>query len=113
MPLKKPDATKSSTSGMRADSWQGSVLDLYPELMEFLSLAMWEDGSPRQVGLLQLSTGQGRWQGKLKDPDSKRYCFATGETLEQLLGALNAIAKTGEGDWRADEWAARSNGHKR
>jgi hypothetical protein len=113
MALQKPKAPASSTSGMPAASWQGSSLEIYAELMEFLSSTLLQDGSKRPTGTLQISTGQGRWQGKLKDPGSKVYCFVTAETLEGLLTALNTVCETGEADWRVDEQPKGWNGAKK
>ena len=92
---------------MPACSWEGSALASVPSLMEFLSSTLYEDGSSRLTGTLQISTGSGRWQGKLRDLAEKRYCFVTAETLDNLLLALEEVCQTGEGDWRADEWPGK------
>lgn len=107
MPLAKPKTSGASTSGMPAASWQGSPLSCVPELMEFLSSTSGEGGSMRATGTLQISTGSGRWQGKLRDLQEKLYCFVTAETLESLLMSLNEVCSTGEADWRRDEWPGK------
>lgn len=112
MPLKKPNVGASERSGVRAASWQSSPLAALPSLMEFCSLTLLEDGSKRPVGTLQISTSQGRWQLKLKDPGSNVYCFVTGETLEDALLAAEEVCATGEGDWRADTWQGKKPGGK-
>jgi hypothetical protein len=112
MPLKKPVVTALSKFGMPASSWDGSSLALYKELMEFLSSTSMEDGSKRVPGTLLISTGAGRWQGKLKDPGARVYCFVTAETMEGLLEALQRVCETGEADWRADEQVNAWKGKK-
>jgi len=112
MPLKAPKTSGASTSGMPASSWQGSPLASLPELMEFLSSTVLEEGAKRLTGTLQISTGQGRWQGKLRDLQAKVYCFVTSETLEGLLLSLNEVCSTGEADWRADEWPGGKGARK-
>jgi hypothetical protein len=108
MGLKKPAANGHAKSGMPADSWAGSCLEIYATLMEFLSLSSWPDGSARVTGTLQISTGQGRWQGKLKDNENKRYCYLTGSTMEQLLTALEDALDQETADWRPDsDWPGK------
>lgn len=112
MPLKKPTAGGSSTLGMPAESWQGCSLERHPHLLEFLASGSWADGSKRCPGILQLCTSQGRWQGKLRCQDSRRYCFITANALEDLLQSMNEVCETGEGDWRADEWTGKRGAGK-
>jgi hypothetical protein len=80
--------------------------------MEFLCSTSYEDGSKRSTGSLQISTGQGRFQGKLRDLQEKRYCFVTSETMDGLLIALESVCSTGEGDWRADDWVGKNGAKK-
>lgn len=97
---------------MPVTSWESSELAIYASLMEFLSSTSWEDGSHRLTGTLQISTGAGRWQGKIRDLDAKRYCFVTAESLSSLLEALDRVCETGQADWRADEWPGKKESKK-
>lgn len=112
MPLKRPVTSSGSTLGMVEASWSRSALAAYPSLMEFCASSIWPDGSKRVPGTLQISTGGCRWQGKLKDLESKRYAFLTAESVDDLLAALDRACETGEADWRADEWTAKRSAAK-
>lgn len=103
MALSKPKTADSSRSGMPESSWAASCMAAHLDLMAFLSSTSLPDGSARRVGTLQISTGAGRWQVKLRDPDNCVYCFVTGATLQEALEAADRTCSTGEADWRRDE----------
>lgn len=107
MVLKKPTVTAGSKFGMPESSWADSCMAAHADLMAFLSSTLLADGSVRQCGVLQITTSQGRWQIKLKDPGSSVYCFLTGDSLAATLEAAEMVCSTGQADWRRDEWTGR------
>lgn len=110
--MKKPRLSGLTGLGMPAESWQGSSLANYVSLMEFLSSTSVEGVLRKATGTLQISTGQGRWQGKLRDLEDKVYAFVTADTLDGLLTSLEIVCETGEADWRRDEWSGKKPGQK-
>lgn len=79
---------------------EGDPLFTYPALHEFLTLAVWDDGSPRQTGTLLLCWGEGRWRAWLNDRDSQRSAWLSAAALADLLGAIEDGLVGSSLEWR-------------
>lgn len=75
----------------------------YANLTEFLSSLSGEGNSRREPGTLSVSSKDGKWTLRLKDPSSKVYCFVVCDSLDE--GMLTVEVGLGDGslDWRADK----------
>lgn len=71
-----------------------------PALWEYLTLAVWEDGSVRELSTLILMVEEGRWKACLSDKANDRTAWRTADTLAGLLEALEAGLAGGGLDWR-------------
>ena len=87
-----------------AGYWKG-----LPDLLAFMSVSSWPDGSSRLPGTLIVFAENGAWKACLSDKDASLVCFVTGRTLDELLERCEGIVAGEGGDWRP----ARSPGRKK
>jgi len=81
--------------------WIGKV----PGIAEYLSATRWEDGTPRQPSTLTLFIEDGRCKVALNDRTLSRSCYATGESFEACIKAIENHLQAADADWRA--WKGR------
>jgi len=93
--------------GQRPETWGWS--EDHPALWEFLTLTEHESGVPRATSTLTLFVDEGRLKAVLRDRDASQALFATGATVEALLGSLEAMLADPLADWRPD----RKQGNRR
>jgi len=79
-----------------------SLATRYPALVEFLTLAVWDDGGKRQLGSALVAWNDGRWRIWLHDRDASRSAWLSGETLTDVLGAADAGLEADSLEWRRD-----------
>jgi hypothetical protein len=82
---------------------KGSFWATLPDLVSFLSLCVWEDGSSRTPGTLMLMVEGGAWKCWLHDRDAGMGCFVTGQSPEACLKAADKAVGLDGGDWRPDK----------
>jgi len=83
----------------------------FPALSEYLTLDYWDDGTQRRTSTLLVFCEEGVWKGCLNDRENERSCWATAETHDELLKALNERLANGTSEWRrSDRPAARKSG---
>lgn len=73
----------------------------HPALWEYLTLDQWEDGSHRQTSTLSVFWGSNGLQAALNDREAGLVAFASGDSLDVLLAALEHGLQTDSLDWRA------------
>lgn len=86
----------------------GKVLAGFANLLEFLSMRTWPDGSLRLTGTITLSTEGSSWKATLKDRDSAGVAFVTADTPDSLLKALDKGIEAGTLEWRDDKFQGGS-----
>lgn len=101
--LTKPAQSGANGSGSQLANSQSTYLVLFSDLMAFLSCPSWGDGSRRELGTLSIAVTAGRWSGRLKDPNGKRYAYLTALTIDELLEGLEKGLATDTLDWREDK----------
>jgi len=104
----KPGAIVSPQPGNRTAEYPMAAS--HPALWEYLTLDAWEDGSPRQTSTLSVFWGTNGLQSALNDRDGGRVAFASGDSLEALLAALEHGLQSDSLDWRK---AYQGSGQKR
>ena len=72
----------------------------HPALWEYLTLDAWEDGSARQTSTLSVFWGTNGLQAALNDRDAGLVAFASGDSLDVLLQALEHGLQSDSLDWR-------------
>lgn len=74
-----------------------------PAILEFLTIAAWEDGTVRQVGTIMVLVDGLVWKAWVHDRDGRRSCFVSSRTPEDLLAAVEEVLANGGGEWRSDD----------
>lgn len=74
----------------------------YPNLYEYLATMTYEDGTPRKASSLTLFVADGQIKAVLKDPDNNRSIWSSGDTMEAMLLALDAMLESPDAVWRIE-----------
>lgn len=72
----------------------------YEGLMFFLTATADDDGRARATAMLITLAESGRWKLGLKDRQSNKSVWRSGETMQEALTSLNAALLDGTADWR-------------
>lgn len=78
------------------------VAQMFPGLVEMLSVVQWPEGDAREPGTLLLCSGDGRWRMWLNDKDNLQSCWVSGESITACLDALERGLQEGNLEWRSD-----------
>lgn len=81
------------------DSWLEGVA---PTLYQFLTLQGW-GGKQRKPGTIRIFAEEGKWKCCLNDNEAGRYAFVSADSLEKLLGAVEAGLGARGMDWRPNK----------
>lgn len=84
----------------------------YPNLGEFMTRELWEDGTPRRTGTLTVSCQDGAWKGCLTDRETLTKCWGSWDTLQELLDCLEEGLKDDDLPWRPDAWGRAREAEK-
>ncbi len=85
----------------------------YPALWEHLTCETYpEDGSPRKTSRLSVFLGAYGLQACLDDKEEGKVAFVSSDTLEGLLGALEAGLRENRLDWRVSFEGKKRNSRK-
>jgi len=103
MALKIPSHNGNGASVKRAASSSTEYLTVFGNLMEFLSSLSGTGSSTREPGTLLLTTKDGKWSLRLKDPSSKVYAFVVSDSLDEALAVVERGLGDGSLDWRPDK----------
>lgn len=85
----------------------------YPTLHEFLTLTQLSDGTTRTTSTMTLMIEGGLFKAVLNERDTNQGCWATGETITQLLAEMEERLSADHVDWRAQKWAQKDSGPSR
>jgi hypothetical protein len=83
------------------------ILEMYPDLTEFLTAVRWPDGTARETGTAMVFVEAGAWKVWLHDRDAHMGCFVSGHSLEGALAAAEGAVAGQSGDWRPDRKKGR------
>jgi len=87
--------------------------EAWPNLLEYLTVDKYPDGSKREVSSLVILADATGWRGCLSDKDNGRTLWRTATTVEGLLLALEeAAGLDDESQWRQSA-AAKWKGKKK
>ena len=100
--ISKPQTSGQSVLGELKPGAFGEWWDLFPAVCEFLSAVKWEDGSDRKTGTLNLFLQDGKLKCWLNDKEFGRSLCRSGDSLDELLQALDTALSDPRADWRAD-----------
>lgn len=74
-------------------------------IIEHLAMTQYEDGDPRKVGRISLTTFGGVWQAEVKDPDTVQQMRLTAQTFDDLILLLAVQLGSEDAPWEPDTWA--------
>ena len=80
----------------------GEWAEVYPALLEFLTLTKWEDGKKRETGTIMILAEHGLWKLWLHDRDNRRSLWLTGQDVLSGFAAAEKCLAEGIGEWRPD-----------
>lgn len=109
MPLKIPSRDGKNGLPSRPASSSTECLKPFVNLMEFLSSLSLTEGQKREPGALSITSKEGKWTLRVKDPSGKVYAYVTAEELDDALLILDSGLSDGSLDWRPDNdnWKRR------
>jgi len=102
MALKIPSLNGNGSSPTRPASVSTEYLKDFGNLLEFLSSLSGEGSSRREAGSVSLTTKDGKWTLRLKDPTNKVYCYVVAPALDEALQIVELGLADGSLDWRRD-----------
>lgn len=79
------------------------LLDETPFLKDCITARHYEDGSPRESGLLMVKGGDCELVGWLKDPTAALVMKATGKDLRDLLATFELMLAADPPPWDRDD----------
>jgi hypothetical protein len=105
MYIKKIVLTEGNKPGGPA-AWDSDWEDERPALLEYLTATTDENGRPRQTATITLCAENGLWKAALNDREQLASLWVSGESVEAVLGLLEAAARLPDGPWRRSKWQA-------
>jgi hypothetical protein len=79
----------------------GGQLSKLPAITEYLTLDAYDGGVKRKLSTLSLWYEEGKVKGSLNDKEEQRSLYASADSLETVLEALEAMIVEDRADWRA------------
>lgn len=109
MPLKIPSRNGKDASLSRPASSSTEFLKPFANILEFLSSLSLTEGQKREPGALSITSKEGKWTLRVKDPTGKVYAYVTAEQLDDALLIVDTGLGDGSLDWRPDNdnWKRR------
>lgn len=98
--MKRPEQVNNErgSPGVFADQkWR----EKYPTVCQYLADDVWEDGKPREVSKIAVTSQDGLVLVMLNDGELRRSLYVTGDTVEKALAALERQLIAAGADWRA------------
>lgn len=81
-------------------------------VLEQLAMLQYEDGSPRQGGLLMVWVDGSTWTALVKERSADAQMRATGRTWDEMIGTLALMLGAEDAPWEPDPNARRHGGRK-
>lgn len=78
----------------------GAIQENYPALWEYLSVAVWDDGTPRQRATLLLMYEDGLIKACLSDRALERVLWVASDDVLDLLSGMERQLADGTAQWR-------------
>jgi len=99
--MQRPSMSAGQNGSSLSGVTPGALLSNFSELWDFLTKPSYADGTGRSTGIMSLKCMSGKLQVTLTDPTSSIYCCQSGESLDDVLLALEIGLKEGSLPWRA------------
>lgn len=111
--MKKKDMPKAAIEGRHLAAMETDLFrDMLP-LVEHLAVVKYEDGDPRETGIIILRTNGAVFQAIVKDTDSGLCFTASGKTLDEAIETAALYLGTDSAPWEVDRYAKRQGAKKK
>lgn len=109
-PMRRKDVSASAGTALHAspDLLKGH----YPALAEWLTAAVYEDGTRREAPTLTIWASGGQWRLSLKDRAEGLVMWLSAEKLLEVMQLAELFCLSEEGPWRVDDYADKNNGKR-
>jgi len=108
--MRRKDQAKCSSLAEHAPS--ADVKTSYPNLADFLTAAVYEDGARRESPTVTIWATGGQWKVNVRDRAEELVMWLSAGTLLELLGMLELMVLESEGPWRHDSESHPRNGKR-
>lgn len=105
--MKKKKALKDSPQTVHSAAMETNLFHSLPGITAHCAVTRYEDGDPRQVGWVTITTQGALWKVTVKDPDSAASFVMTAPTLDECISMANLMLETDEAPWSHDKWLAK------
>lgn len=103
-PMRKIDASRLKAGEQVVSAALGSWKALYPQLAEYLTTVVWEDGSVRVPSVLRILVRGNVWVGEVQDANYQRVLRFEVFKPEDLLPGLESLVDDPEAPWQPAPW---------
>lgn len=86
------------------DIWE----EKYPAICEYMTAVVFGDGSPREPSTLTFCVEDGKLKGCVNDRAGKASLWRSGDSMEEVLEALEAALRSPQAVWR--RWRGEPKG---
>lgn len=101
--LRRRETAADGSSPSQASYDAGQWAKAFPSLVEFLTVSVWDDKSPRATGTVTIMAEDGVWKASIRDRAQGCYAFISGKTPGDLLAGLEKALVGDSLDWRQDK----------
>lgn len=109
--VKRKDRLKTPGAGLHASPDQ--LKGKWPHLAEFLTSAVYEDGTPREAPTLTLWCSGGLWRLTLKDRAEQMVMWLSSEKLLEVVALAEQYCLEEEAPWRVDDYSPEHGKRKK
>jgi len=90
-------------SGARLHAGPDLLKGHYPNLAEFLTCGVYDDGTPRESPTITLWATGGQWKCILKDRAEDLVMWLSAEKFLELVALIESMCLEEDGPWRLDD----------
>lgn len=109
-PMKRKDV--SATAGTTLHASPDLLKGHYPNLAEWLTAAVYDDGARRESPTLTVWASGGQWRLSLKDRAEQLVMWLSAEKLLEVMQLAELFVLSEEGPWRQDDYAKEDKGKR-
>lgn len=111
--MKKKDMPKSVAEGRHLAAMETDrFADMMP-IVEHLAVTKYEDGDPRETGIIILKTNGVAYQAIIKDNDTGLCFTASGKSLDEAFETAALYLGTDSAPWEVDRYAKKGGQKKK
>jgi len=111
--MKKKKVSSDATSVVHAAPMESVPFSALHSIIAHCATTRYEDGDPRQVGWVTITTQGPAWKVTVKDPDSCCQMTTTAATLDDALALADVLLGSDEAPWEPDPFLKRSEAQKK